>query len=663
MSKTKDIIFDIEVYPNIFSAVFYAPEIEKTLVFEVSERRNDFAMFCALVRLAGKRGARMVGFNNVGYDYPVIHALLNFQENHPAPHWSQVVAIARKKSGDIIDAPHDQRFANIIWDRDQVCQQLDLFKIHHFDNISRSTSLKVLEFNMRSENIQELPFDPTQPVAVADIPRLLSYNHHDVMETFKFYKITLPQIKLREDLATRYGRNFLNSNDTKIGKTIFQSQLEHSAGQNICYKQTPSGRKPRQTHRKEIVVKDIIFPCVKFERPEFTAVHDWMKRQTFAGSETKSVFTGLDPDGMGSLAEFSDLKTSKKADWGPVPMVRTLNCNVDGFHFVFGTGGLHGCISPGIVEADEEFAIIDIDVTSYYPTLAIENEVFPAHLGIIFCKIYKLLFEQRQKHGKGTPENAALKLALNGVYGDSNNIYSPFYDPQYTMTITLNGQLLLCLLAERLMEIKSLEMIQANTDGVTVKVHRGLLHEVDAVCAEWEKLTSLNLEQVDYSRMFVRDVNNYIGEYEDGSLKRKGAYEYEIGWHQNHSALVIQKAAEAHLIHHEPVRDFIESHFEVDPFDFYLRAKVPRSSQLWLRDDHGVVEEQIQNVSRYFISNSGQHLVKIMPPLPKNPEKVREISVQKGWSVTVHNQTAPIKDINFDYYEQEAMKLITPLIK
>lgn len=44
-------------------------------------------------------------------------------------------------------------------------------------------------------------------------------------------------------------------------------------------------------------------------------------------------------------------------------------------------------------------------------------------------------------YAKGTPENAMLKLALNSVYGDSNNQYSVFYDPMYTMKITVNGQL------------------------------------------------------------------------------------------------------------------------------------------------------------------------------------------------------------------------------
>ena len=106
-----------------------------------------------------------------------------------------------------------------------------------------------------------------------------------------------------------------------------------------------------------------------------------------------------------------------------------------------------------------------------------------------------------------------LKLALNGVYGDSNNPYSVFYDPLFTMKITLNGQLLLCLLSEKLMGIEGLRLIQANTDGVTIRVPRRHRVQVEFVTDWWEMVTGLQLEEAEYSRMFIRDVNNYIAEY------------------------------------------------------------------------------------------------------------------------------------------------------
>lgn len=247
-----------------------------------------------------------------------------------------------------------------------------------------------------------------------------------------------------------------------------------------------------------------------------------------------------------------------------------------------------------------------------------------------------------------------LKLALNGVYGDSNNQYSVFYDPLYTMTITLNGQLLLCLLAEQLMTIPGLRLVQVNTDGATVIVPRSRKADVQGARLWWEQLTGLTLEDATYKRMSIRDVNNYLAEYEDGSVKRKGAYEYKVGWHQNAGGLVIPKVAEKVLTQGAPIRQTIEQWSDV--MDFMLRTKVPRSSYLTWGD------ERIQNTSRYYIAKGGKSLFKWMPPL-KGKTEWRKIGVESGWGVQVCND---IKDagklpIDFDYYVQETEKLCLAL--
>jgi DNA polymerase elongation subunit (family B) len=125
------------------------------------------------------------------------------------------------------------------------------------------------------------------------------------------------------------------------------------------------------------------------------------------------------------------------------------------------------------------------------------------------------LYEQRKTYAKNSAENAMLKLALNGVYGDSNNPFSVFYDPLFTMSITLNGQLLLCVLAEGMMHIDGLKIIQVNTDGMTVRVPRANKWLVDTARAAWEARTGLQLEEAIYKRMFILNVNNYLAEYEE----------------------------------------------------------------------------------------------------------------------------------------------------
>lgn len=612
-------VHDIENYPNVFLFGAIHALTETPYIFEISHRRDDRQAFYLFTEYLREHRAEEVGYNNLGYDYPVQHSILN-----------NIMYITNadiyKKGDSIINASDENRFAHMVWEKDWIVPQLDLYKIHHFDNQAKRTSLKTLEFNMRMENIEDLPFTPGTYLTDSQIDTLRQYLIHDLKATLMFYKHSKKLIDFRRELSAKYGRNFMNHNDTKIGKDYFIMELEKSGIQ--CFE--PGSRKPRQTHRLSIALNSVIFPYVRFEQPEFNRVLNWLRQQVI--TETKGVFTDLSAD-------------------------------INGFSFDFGTGGIHGSIESQTIRSTENYVIIDLDVASFYPNLAISNELYPAHLGKQFCTIYKNVYDMRSSYPKGTPENAMLKLALNGVYGDSNNVYSPFYDPAYTMAITINGQLLLCMLAEELLKIPGLSMIQANTDGLTVYVPRVFTGQVEQVRHAWEKLTRLQLEEAIYDVMFIRDVNNYIAIYEGGKkVKRKGAYchSVDLGWHQNHSMQVVAKAAEAALVHNKDIRDFITSHEDIH--DFMLVTKVPRNSKLLWGD------KQVQNITRYYVSTDGAPLTKVMPPLAKslklNPDAPeRRMSVCKGWLTTECNDMKRFNraTLNYDFYIKEAEKLVAPL--
>ncbi len=293
-----------------------------------------------------------------------------------------------------------------------------------------------------------------------------------------------------------------------------------------------------------------------------------------------------------------------------------------------------------------------MDVTSLYPSIAIEHGHYPEHLGQSFVEVYRDLRTQRVGYKKGTAENAMLKLALNGVYGKSNDKFSIFYDPKFTMTITLGGQMMISLLADRLTQ-REFRIIQINTDGVTVYIRRADKWMLDAICAQWQKETKLSLEYAEYSMMAIRDVNNYLALKTNGEVKRKGAYEYETEWHQDGSALVVPKVAEKVLLEGAPIRETVENW--PDKMDFMCRVKVPRSSQL-VGDG-----KPLPNMTRYYIAKGGVNLTKIMPPL-KGKTEWRRISVESGWTVCPCNH---IKDavlpIDYEWYIREVEKLTLSL--
>jgi len=508
---------------------------------------------------------------------------------------------------------------------------------------------------MRSNQVLELPYGWDEELDLKQIQEAKEYNIYDCNQTRKFFFQSKEQIEFREFLSQKYNHDFTNDNDTKIGKQYFIMQLEDKLGQYACFhKERKNGKKqPRQSPRSLINLKDIIFSYIEFERKEFKSILKFF--QKYSIQTTKKVFTLIDEEKLGDVLKYCDPKKSKGK-------IKDLNVIVDNFKFVFGTGGLHACVEPCTVEANEDYMILDLDVTSYYPSMIIANRLFPGHFSEKFCDIFEDMKNQRIQYEKGTPENAMLKLALNGTWGDSNNHYGPFYDPQFSMTVTVNGQLLLCMLAELLMKINSVKMIQANTDGITVSLLRSDYEKVIEKCDDWEMMTGLDLEYTEYEKMFIRDVNNYIAVKENGDIKRKGAYEYEREWYQNQSALIVPKAVEAYLVENKPVGKFISGH--KDFFDFFLRTKVPKKSRLELRRGEKI-KEQLQNITRYYICNhTGGYLIKIMPPLMKGKPE-REIAINKGFKVLTMNKIDDhieyLEDLNIKFYTEEAMKMIEPL--
>lgn len=577
----KAVVYDCETLPNCFLLNAQGLYSDLDIIFEISEYRNDAELLYRWCLYWQANQIPMIGFNNLYFDYQILHQF--FLNPYLTPELIFQIANSLIRQGG--------RFSSI-YASDRFTPQIDLLKIHHFDNRAKSTSLKALQVNMRLDSVMEMPIAYDQPVTPEQIKTLLiPYNRHDVASTKQFTLISMEAIKFRLGLMDTVRGDVMNWSDTKIGGKLLEQRL----GPDLCY--DAFSRQPRQTPRQTIPLADIIFPYIRFEHPEFQRILDWMRTQTLTANEitesiqTKGVFTGV-------------------------------KATVGGLDFHFGTGGIHGSVTAQRFETCNEYVICDIDVASLYPSIAIVNRLYPEHLGERFVEEYAKLPAERKewqkKKGKKCVEANSLKLAANGTYGNSNNAFSVFYDPKFTMSITINGQLLLCMLAERLLTVPTLQIIQINTDGITFRVHPTLRVYAQHEQAQWEKYTRLVLEELTYSRMWIRDVNSYIAEDLDGKLKLKGAYWYPAkfpddisnaqppAWHKDLSALVVIRAAVEHITEGTDIERFIYSHH--DPFDFMCRAKVDRSSKLYID------ETEVQRITRYYVALNGDNMRKVSPP-------------------------------------------------
>jgi hypothetical protein len=333
-------------------------------------------------------------------------------------------------------------------------------------------------------------------------------------------------------------------------------------------------------------------------------------------------------------------------------------------------GGLHTENKPEVFEADDEYEIIDWDVSSYYPAIIINNGRFPRHLGKSFLAGYKRMFERRlelkplaktDKRIKGIV--GALKLAVNSVYGKSSDMQNWIYDRQLTMFTTITGELSLMMLIEAY-ELNGIHVISANTDGVTIRIKKDKLDDMRKINTWWMNLTQYELERTDYQKIIFSTVNDYIAIKTDGEIKKKGDFLTDFELHKNKSGRVIPIALEAYYVHDIPIATTIMAHNNI--FDFCLRQKSSKDFHYegWNR---ATGEKTIYNkLIRYYVSNTGEKLLKV-----KNPEcqtNAADVSqVEAGeWVCTVCNHLPKDTDtktagINYQYYIERAEKIISKI--
>ncbi len=626
-------IYDIETYKYLFCIVFKNIDTDEIITYEISSRKNEINDLLNFLKTKVKK---LIGFNNINFDYPVLHWLLFNYKKFITP--LDFTFAIYNKSQEIIKEEYSAIYKSKV-----LIPQVDLFKIHHFDNKARATSLKALEIAMRLDDVQDLPYEINTKLSEKQIEEIIKYCINDVEATYKFFLKSEKKIKLREDLSKEYNLDLINYSDAKMGEEI----LLHFLAKTM--KISKRELRKKRTYRDTLEFDKYILPYIRFKNKTF---NDLLHR-------LKTVKTNTTKDAFKDSVIYKDVK----------------------FHY--GQGGIHGCVNPGVYEPKEDELIIDLDVTSFYPNLAIVNDFKPEHLGESFGKIYKQLFIERKKYPKSDSRNYALKIALNAAYGKSNDENSFLYDSSFTMKITLNGQLLLTMLLENISETIDCKILQANTDGFTIICKKSNENIIDKLSKEWENLTKLSLEKEYYSKMIIRDVNNYIAVPKDSSkdIKYKGIFEIERTWHKNHSMLIVPKALSEYYVKGIPIEETLYNCNDI--LDFTKRGRANKDSKIISRKlkNFNYIDKKLQKNNRYIITNNGVELIKIMKPLENKDKllndsrqsnifdiledvkiyKPREINLEASYKCTllnnIKNKNTKEYDINYKYYINEINKI------
>ena len=629
------IIYDIETMQECFIVVCMQPG-KTPRSFTVSKWQNQLDSFVKYTETY--KESYWVGYNNLRFDAQVVEWILRNCENWHEGTGLEICAMIAQKAQDVI---HDANYDVFPEYRDHELslKQLDLFKIHHYDNKNRRVSLKRLEFEMDLENIEEMPIHYTKTNMTKDEVFLtLQYCFNDVDATYEFYKVTVgdtdhplyksnDQIQLRLNIQEEFGIECLNYSDSKIGDEIIKKYYCEEKGIDI--KELPR----KGYFRKSIDMKNCIAPYVKFKTTK-------LKKFLI---NIKGMKLGLQDDFKEHIHFYGNL-------------------------YSFMRGGLHTENKPAVFEADEEYEIIDWDVASYYPAIIINNAKYPAHLGKEFLFGYKQMFEKRlelkatgAKDGKTKGIIGALKLAVNSVYGKSSDMLSWIYDRQLTMFTTITGELSLMMLIE-LYEMSGIQIISANTDGVTVRVKKDLIPKMHEINAEWSETTQYILERTDYKKIIFSTVNDYIAIMPNGYVKKKGDFLTDFELHKNKSARIVPIALEQYYVNNIPVRETIEKHKNL--FDFCIRKKASKDFHYEGINIITGEASKYNKLIRYYVSNDGEKIYKLRNDESTSKAAKRSQAEAGEWLCHVCNylpNASKLDNINYTYYINKAEKLITKI--
>lgn len=362
-----------------------------------------------------------------------------------------------------------------------------------------------------------VPFDIDRKLTEAEIAETVKYCRHDVEQTIEVFMQRKSEFDARMDLLKMFDLPlvYLGKTDAQLTAIILGAE------------------RPARPRDDEF---DIVpLPCLDLGPYDF--IRSWY----------------LDPANQDYFA--------------------TLDFDIAGCPHKCAWGGLHGAIAK---YAGEGY-FINVDVESYYPAEMIAHELLSRN--VRDPSKFKCIRDHRieLKHAKD-PRQKALKLVVNGTFGASKDKFNALYDPRQANMVCVNGQLMLIDLMHKLVRDVGAEIIQSNTDGVLIRMPDGFdggpdafYDRVDDVAYEWEHRTGMGLEFDEFTRVYQKDVNNYVLVAADGSMKTKGAYVKKLG-PLDYDLAVVNKALVEFMVHGVPVEDTIAA--DDDLIDYQRVVKV-----------------------------------------------------------------------------------------
>jgi len=277
-------VMDLETMKNLFVAVFqdYKTSETKTFIIHSPTKRNDIKALVTFLNRNVELSEWHVSFNGLSFDSQIIQEILEKQNYFIKCTTDNLVNYLYDIAQETISKSKNKEFSKYPeWKLN--IQQLDVFKINHWDNANKRTSLKWAQFSMDWLKLQDMPIHHSSNVYTQnEVDQIVNYCINDVESTKQIMVLSKPLIDVRIKIKNKYNLNCYNYSNTKLGSELLLKLYCEATGKE------KKEVKENRTYRNGVKISNILFSYIKFETAPFQTFFEKLKSKVIY--DTKNDF-------------------------------------------------------------------------------------------------------------------------------------------------------------------------------------------------------------------------------------------------------------------------------------------------------------------------------------------------------------------------------------
>ena len=203
-------VMDYETLSNCFVGVFKHYKTDETHIFSICKLQNDYIKFSEFLKQNLENNEWHISYNGLAFDAQITHNIIKEHENLMLMDGESIAEEIYGYAQEAIKRSNNREFQTFAeWH--MTIKQIDVFKLNHWDNMAKLSSLKWIQYSMDWDNIIDMPIEHTTNIdSQEQLDLIIRYCINDVESTKEIFNRSKPLIALRKNLTNEYNINLYN---------------------------------------------------------------------------------------------------------------------------------------------------------------------------------------------------------------------------------------------------------------------------------------------------------------------------------------------------------------------------------------------------------------------------------------------------------------------